>query len=349
MLLLPKNLTRTLPGWGSSVFDAAVDLGDHSAKVVLGAKRGARMEVTAAVRVPLPSDQEAGLQGRVAALAENLREWCGVAVNPLRCSLPASLTDYESAELPSDLKDVEPIALDVIRQLHGDLDEVTWDYWRTSGELLGGRHDALHLVWASNQDIGPVLAEFKRAGLACAALDSAPTALPAVVPDDERLRLIVDLGHNAAEFVVAWGSQTVYARRRVAVGAAALTDQLAESLGVQRTSAETLLEDWGQLVDANCPSAMVAKRCEDWLQKLQFELQRTLAYLDNRITHTDLTEIVFTGGGAAVRGMAQWVEQRLGTPSSPAGVPAHVDWRAATPYSPVFAQALALLPKEGEA
>ncbi|MCA9242034.1 MAG: hypothetical protein KDA37_17610, partial [Planctomycetales bacterium] len=186
MLSLANNLTHKMPRWGDAAFDAGVDLGDHSAKVVLAAARGGRQEVVAAVRMPLPADQQSGLATRAAVLAERLREWCGVSVNPFRCSLPPSLTDYESAEIPAEVHHAEPAAQDAIHQLHGDVDAVTWDYWRTPGNLFGSRHDALHLVWASNQDVGPVLSEFKRAGLSCAALDSAPSALPLVAPDDER-------------------------------------------------------------------------------------------------------------------------------------------------------------------
>lgn len=329
---------------------AGVDLGAHSAKIVLAAAHGNRQEILAAARLVFPEDAMSDTASAVAAITGWMREWCSMPVRSVVCSLPSRLTEYETAVIPSNHQDLEGAATDALSQMLGsDAAKVTCDYWSTPRDLFGEQADTLHLVWTSGEGVHRIPLEFSKLHVACGVLEATPSLLGGVAHlHDGAARLVADLGHETTTFVLVENGQTMYARHRASIPSGDVVDGLARDKKLARSAAETLLADWGIAADSGVVGARITPHCEPWLQSLRFELDRTLAFLDHRNGGRGIHEVLLCGGASRTRGLGEWLTERIGVTTRPADLPERCVWSAVEPYSPLFAQAVALLQGEAE-
>lgn len=323
---------------------ASIELGTHSAKVLVGCTRGGCRVVEAACRLvfdPRRTHEQPGQEGdaRAQALAEHLTRWSGLRVASSVCCLPSALTEYESVALPDDATNPIEAAPRLLAQLGADPARVAWESW-TSDVSLSAEGRTLHLVWADPHHVTRTLERLSEAGMPCERLDARPAAYTPLGADGDGVSLVVDLGHASTEMAAVAQGRLLYARRKVAIATGAMVDAVAASLGVSRTSAEAALQEWGAPLPVGGPT--VAALVEEWLQSLQFELDRTSAFVRGRLTNGAPLSIVLTGGGAMMRGLAERIEERVGLPTRLPPLPRGVEWHAAEPCTPDYATALAL-------
>lgn len=325
---------------------AGIDLGSHSAKIVLATGDAQQPTIVAAARIAIPQTAVDDPVEQAAKLGQWIRKWSAYSADHVHCSLPPRFSDYEATPGLQDDGDVESNVARAIEQILGDsASDATCDYWETESH----NGSLLHLIWASNEVTHAVPRELARWGLSCRGLEASTTALARVPRNDAGdAQLVVDLGRDAATAVLVEAGAPTYVRQRVAVSARSAVQSVAEALKLSPAAAETLLGQWGCDETAGPLARQVAFLLDGWLRELHFELQRTLSFVDHCKTSGGIARVVLCGGGAALRGLPAWLADKLGVPVAAAPAPA-VAWAAAEPFSPVFALACAMALSEERA
>ncbi|WP_197527972.1 hypothetical protein [Posidoniimonas polymericola] len=342
MLQLP---TPTAPVDASLVACVAgVDMGSHSAKVVLASVAAPR-RVLAAARLVYDTPTAGDPIRQARFIGDWLRRCSSHPVRGVTCSLPQSLIDYEASPLDADAGPIGAVASDKLTELlGGEAARVTADHWIT--DASGGRR-VLHLLWSSTDLACGVAREFDEHRMTCRRLVASPATLGLVAAGaGEGAHLVVDLGHSRATIALVDGGRVLFARPRVALDASAALDHLQQLAGLSRGSAETIATGQGGGVQSAGVSELVHEAFDQWLRGLHFELSRTLTYLDAAGLGAEPGSILLCGGGAAVRGVGDWTSSRLSLPVRACPPPASASWEAAEPYSPVFAAAAAIATAE---
>ena len=132
--------------------------------------------------------------------------------------------------------------------------------------------------------------------------------------------LIVDLG--ARSTLMLWSAPDGKFRiRTVPLGGNAITLALAEKLGADFTTAEAQKRQWLDPVEGGAlepaVAAAVEEAAEHWVQRLRFEIGRTL---EDRARGGDFpapARILITGGGSLWPGLAEKLGAALGIPVEP--------------------------------
>lgn len=328
---------------------ASIDLGTHAAKIVVGHANTGQPRVEVATRLVFPSQaNEADWNVRLAMLSDYFSQWSGVRIATAACCLPGALSDYETASLPIMGANAHDAGRELIEQLNGNPDEMAWDAWISTTESTADNRDLIHLVWADLNQVNETHSRLAEAGLCCETIDAKPAALAPLANDAERATLVVDLGRDHAEIVAVEAGRVVYARRRVAIATDNLVASIAAELGVEHASAEMALAEFPIGGAASFGGARVRTLVDDWLNTLQFELERTTAFLKSRVRVELPPSLVLCGGGAALLNIAQRVQQATGLATSVADPPPGVVWSAAEAFSPTYAVATALFAREAD-
>ena len=322
---------------------AGVDLGTHVAKVVIAEGSEFGRVIHAASRIVFPQ----GLSGRpieqAAWVGRWVRQWSSISVGTVVCSLQSAYTEYEVIPAPSDGDARAAASAGIVSLLGSACDQAIYDSWQTMGEIDGIPCQVLHLIWTKDHLAREMCLELAKWGLSCRILKATPTVLYGVgATGEDVLSLIVDLGHDAATFALIDSADTVYVRNQVAVPTRAAVDQLADVMKCSRPAAETLLAEWGCDEEAGVIGQRISRILDVWLRGLQFELERTLAYLTQRLQGQAVQQITLCGGGSVMRGLDSWLGSRLDVAVRPAALSPGIRWIAAEPYSPLFAEATAL-------
>lgn len=107
---------------------AGVDLGSHSAKVVLAAVSEPR-EIVAAARLVYPAALAGDPLGQAEWVGEWLTRWTANPIGRTNASLPQALADYEATPLDGGAElDGRSVAAHLQRLLGADANRVTADH-----------------------------------------------------------------------------------------------------------------------------------------------------------------------------------------------------------------------------
>ncbi len=325
-----------------------LDIGAHSAKLVVRRFRGSCGRVIRASRLRIPSSARSDAGELVKVLGPWLEAHGEPGCRRYVAALPSTWVDYETVELsPTTVDDVGQVAEAEIQRLLGnDAELAATDFW--SSDAGGAAPPVLHLAWTNGEFVSQLASGLAREGWRCTAIDVPAVALARADGGATTAanRLMADIGGSEASLVWSRGGVADYVRHGIRFAAASAADTLAAGAGVSVDAAETLLMHWG-LGPSRGPSggaleATIAAQLREWLPKLVFELRRTLRYLQHHYGLDAVAEVVLCGGGSCICGLSQWLTAQLKLPVRRAALPIDWRWEAATPHSACFAQAVAL-------
>lgn len=334
---------------------AGVDIGAHSAKLVIVRRHGNGWCVVRAHCLPLAATALASADELARVLRPWLKKHGEQHCRDLVLSLPSRMVDYESVELPADSgESLATRAREAMQRLLGDeLPRAAYDYW-VGGPSGADSTGMLHLAWTASEFAGSLSANLARDRWRCLAIDAPGAALARVATEGEAApgnQLAVDIGVGEASLVWCRGGVAEYVRNRIRFASDSAVGFLSREMGVRAAAVEKLLASWGVGESRSGSSAtleeMLLQRLSEWLQRLNFEVKRTLHYLQHRHRRSVVSEVVLCGGGACIRGLDHWLEERLGLPVRMARIPGACYWHAAEPYSPLYALATVLARQGG--
>jgi Tfp pilus assembly PilM family ATPase len=340
VLKTTKNATRSALTTGRTVI--GLDIGAHVAKAAICRRQHSGWDVLAVDTLRLNPGDTADpetLGGRMVAW---LKQMSGDLATHYAASLPSHFVDYETLELPQPADYQQTARLAMQELLGEDLEDVAYDFWTVEE----GASDKLHLAWAMGSFATSVTNQFAKRGLQCRGLDAPVAALARVKAGSPTAdsRLIVDLGSGEATFVFSRSNQAHYFRNRIRVADRSTAEMIAQRQSISIEAAATLLSSHG-IADpqANPLAALMHRALEDWLHDLAFEIQRTSQFILARWGSNAIEEIVICGGGACIRGIDRHLANQLDLPIRSAAISTGWRWLAGQSYSPLFAQALALV------
>lgn len=196
------------------------------------------------------------------------------------------------------------------------LDELTWDARELAGN--GAEADlalaAAKSAWVDELGAALIAARLEPT-LAEPAMLSLARAYRYNYADATDAALVVDLGARSTSML--WATPNGRFRvRTVALGGNAITRALAEKWGVDFTTAEARKRQWLDAGDraSSDPTAdaAVAEAAEHWLQRLRFEIGRTLASAARGDAFPAPTRVLLAGGGSLWPGLAKRLAAGLG-------------------------------------
>lgn len=198
------------------------------------------------------------------------------------------------------------------------LEELAWD-----GRKLPGNGSGADLALAAAKS-----GWLEELGAALIAARLEPTQLePAVLAlarayrynyaDATEVAVVIDLG--ARSTAMLWlAPEGPFRVRTLPLGGNAITQALAEKRAIDFTAAEACKRQWLESAEGgpHDPSlnAAVAEAAEHWMQRLRFEIGRTLSSLGRSDAHASPARVLLTGGGSLWPGLAEKLSSDLGLP-----------------------------------
>lgn len=254
-------------------------------------------------------------QVREAAAAAGVREKLR---GPCHLALPGhlALTKLVSAPACDPAQRRSAWALAAAQAVPYPLDELAWDAREMAGN--GGEADlalaAAKSVWMDELGAALIAARLEPKQAEPAVLSLA-RAYRYNYADATDAALVVDLG--ARSMSMLWAVPDGRCRvRTAALGGNAITRALAEKWGVDFTTAEARKRQWLDASDQASPdpatAAAVAEAGEHWLQRLRFEIGRTLAGAARGDSFPAPARVLLTGGGSLWLGLAERLAAGLG-------------------------------------
>lgn len=336
--------------------DVGLALADHAAHLIAGQVQAGQYNVVAAGQLTFKQPFSEQPAAAVQATRQWLTEELGYCPSQVVATVPAVSMDYEAIELPSaaaeptsstDARDWDALAAQSLEELLGaDADQAAYDYWvsnpTTTRTALA---PTLHLVWTAVETaslLGRGLAAGGRqlrtlgtplSGLArCSSWNS---------PDDSVL--LVDIEETTMTLVWCQQGEPRYVRNQIQFTDQTAVEALVARRGLSLSTAATTLTHWGLSPTSDLPPlAEVVSAClHEWLERLCFEIQRTVRYLVGQQQPAAAPRVALCGSSATIGGLAPWLSERLGLPVTTVTPPAVVVWKSAQPYNPSYALALA--------
>jgi len=348
------NATRQRRVWRS--LDVGLALGDRAAHLVAGQVQAGQYRVVAAGQLTFEQPFSEQPAAAVQATRKWLTEELGYCPSQVVTTVPAVAMDYEAIELPSaagepatstDSQDWNALAAQSLEQLLGaDADQAAYDFWVSQPSTLAtAMPPTLHLVWTAAET-----ATLLGRGLAAGGreLRTLGTPLSALArcsswnsPDDSVL--LVDIEDTAVTLVWCQQGEPRYVRNQIQFTDQTAVETLVARRGVSLSTATTTLTHWGVSPHSDLPplGEVVTACLHDWLERLCFEIQRTVRYLVGQQPRASSPSVALCGSSATIGGLAPWLSDKLDLRVTTVTPPAVVLWKSAQPYDPSYALALA--------
>ena len=273
---------------------------------------------------------------------------------------------------PEDLKGA--ISFEAQDHIPMPIDEAILDYVVLGPQEEGSDRDRILLVAAQKEMISCYSAAVHTAGLRAEgvdvkALSLVRSTLPSSLFDDGGAILLLDIGTEITNLVVAQGSSPTLTRF-IPGGSGFLAQAIAESADLPEEEAERQLmnprvklgpEESGEEIEGaeeedDCDPALmydIRRGLEDAAQTLAEDVQRSIEYHYSQPGSREVTQVFISGEGALVGGLEAYlgdllgVETRRGTPLQKlAGNRSNVPDEQLRVMEPVLAVALGLALEE---
>jgi type IV pilus assembly protein PilM len=309
-----------------------IDLGSRSVKFAVFDVGFRRVRLNTSFEEPVPPG-EAPLPERQ---AEALR--AGVARLPsqstIHMALPGEMPALRVLDLPfSDARKVDQVVgYELEGQIMHDLSEVVMDHVilsaPTTGEAEAAGSRAL-AVAAPSEQVAAFLASLKPCGVEPRTLYVAPVIYHALLAEERTpaeiaptgCRLFIDVGHQHSQLCFLRGDEAVFGRTSSHAGEA-LTLALMRASGDKWTfaQAEQAKHAHGFVPSQAQPAATPAQRqlgqiLRDALAPFLRDLRQTLASFRAQ-GKTPVEAILLAGGGSRLQGLAEFLQEELGIPTS---------------------------------
>jgi len=309
-----------------------IDLGSRSVKFAVFDVGFRRVRLNTSFEEPVPPG-EAPLPERQ---AEALR--AGVARLPsqstIHMALPGEMLALRVLDLPfSDARKVDQVVgYELEGQIMHDLSEVVMDHVilsaPTTGEAEAAGSRAL-AVAAPSEQVAAFLASLKPCGVEPRTLYVTPVVYHALLAEERTpaeiapagCRLFIDIGHQRSQLCFLRGDEAVFGRTSSHAGEA-LTLALMHASDDKWTfaQAEQAKHTHGFVPSRALPAAtseqgQLGPILQDALAPFLRDLRQTLASFRAQ-EKTPVEAILLAGGGSRLQGLAEFLQEELGIPTS---------------------------------
>lgn len=358
--MLTLRTVKTMNSTGQRRLWRSLDVGlaltDHAALLIAGHEQAGQYNVVAAGQLTF----EQPFSEQPAAAAQATRKWLteelGYCPSQVVATLPAVAMDYEAVEVPSaaaepatsiDSQDWSALAAQSLDELLGaDADQVAYDYWfsdpTTTPTALA---PTLHLVWTAAETASLLGRGLAAAGRQLRTLGTPLSALARCSswnsPDESVL--LVDIEDTTLTLVWCQQGEPRYVRNQIQFTDQTAVEALVARRGLSVNTAAITLTHWGVSPQSDLPplGEVVTACLHDWLERLCYEIQRTVRYLIGQQPRAASPRVALCGSSATIGGLAPWLSDKLDLPVTTVTPPAVVVWKSAQPYNPSYAVALA--------
>jgi type IV pilus assembly protein PilM len=274
---------------------------------------------------PLPERQAEALRAGVARLPSQ---------STIHMALPGEMLALRVLDLPfSDARKVDQVVgYELEGQIMHDLSEVVMDHVilsaPTTGEAEAAGSRAL-AVAAPSEQVAAFLASLKPCGVEPRTLYVAPVIYHALLAEERTpaeiaptgCRLFIDIGHQRSQLCFLHGDEAIFGRTSSHAGEA-LTLALMRASDDKWTfaQAEQAKHTHGFVPSQAQPAATPAQRqlgpiLRDALAPFLRDLRQTLASFRAQ-EKTPVEAILLAGGGSRLQGLAEFLQEELGIPTS---------------------------------
>jgi type IV pilus assembly protein PilM len=205
------------------------------------------------------------------------------------------------------------------RYLPYNLREVYMDYQVLGETSEDGRKMLEVLVVAARQDVvDHIVATADAARVQLRVLDVESFALlRSVIPSkvQEQTVAVVDLGAEASDILITEGQRLRFTRN-IPIGGLALVNAIREAMDVDASTARSLLEEKGEVLEEGAEADHTAERLHDIIAPhigdLITEIRRSLDYYQTRSRTAVINQILLAGGLARLRHLDRTIASELG-------------------------------------
>ena len=284
-----------------------LDIGARNVRAVWMRLRDGRPHVTRTAQMALPLEG-----GDPAAL---VRTWLGsqgllngfaaVQISGVKLVFQPGRLNPDDPRTPRQAADME---LATFNDMAGDnmLADVAAHEWSPQLRIY-------LLAMARPAVVGEALGELEPLGLRPAELAPAPAALfnalMPLAPSRDGPTLIVNIGHNQTELAIGTSRGILFARS-FAMGGKAFTEAVAKDAGGSMTQAETQKHREGTIEEGGPLSAALRPVAERWHNQLSACLSGYRGSFTGE--RFGLQGMILSGGGSRLRGLREYVAERLG-------------------------------------
>jgi len=241
-------------------------------------------------------------------------------------AMPADKVMTALLDLPprSSGAPVDQIAGNELARMHQcDVGVTEMASWELPHPARAGNTVSTMLCACTHADANALLAVFEQCNYRVTAIDSRSRALARacmpMISDPMGITAIMELGWNDVRLVVIHESLVAYDRTLESAGIEDLVQVLAAKTRLDAEGAEALL---GEVVmDPEAANSETSKRLRDPATRVQLhfdgigdELTAPLGYLENLYPHATAGQVLLTGPGASIKGLAQYMAARLDMP-----------------------------------
>lgn len=151
-----------------------------------------------------------------------------------------------------------------------------------------------------------------------------PVALEPTMNATARLFNISDLSHTGASLLIDFGSiaidiavfdQSMFVNSTISGGSDTLTNLIAKKFNITPSEAYVIKSQYG--IEPSDKTAQIMEAAQPILDPLLREVRKTMRYYDQRAAgrRSKISQIITAGGGGTIRGLNQYLAERLGLPA----------------------------------
>lgn len=319
MSLLYKKIFNLFPQ------SFGLDLSDLSLKALWLEREGKEEVVTSFGSVPLALgsvvDGDILKEDVVIQAIQNIME--KTTPSPIRtkkviCSLPETKAFLRIIGLPemSPEEVREAIKWEIEANLPLTLDQVYYDYQVLEKRLIPekGKMSVLVVAVARNM-VDQFHAVLEKAGLEVVGFETESIAQARSLldeHDENKTRLIVDIGDRRTSFLVAIGNTPCFTSS-VPLSSQMITDAISKEMRISFDEAETMKIKYG--LGSLALKSPLFKAAQPVLENISVEIERSINfYLSNLGYSQAIDTIVLCGGGSNMKGLLPYLTRRLNYP-----------------------------------
>jgi len=307
-----------------------IDLGSRSVKFAVLDVGFRRVRVNSAFEEPVPPGETPLAERQAEALRAGLARL--PSGSTIHVALPGEMLALRVLDLPfSDARKVEQVVgYELEGQIMHDLSEVVMDHVILSAASADGSEAAgsrALAIAARTDEIAAFLASLKQSGVDPRTLYVTPVIYQALLAEEPAettpagCRLFIDLGHRHSQLCFLRGNEAVFGRTSNHAGEE-LTLALVQASRDKWTfaQAEQAKHTYGFVPSRAQPPGTAAQRqlgpvCRDALAPFLRDLRQTLASFRAQ-NKTPVESILLAGGGSRLQGLADFLQEELGIPTS---------------------------------
>jgi type IV pilus assembly protein PilM len=226
-------------------------------------------------------------------------------------TIPDLDPQQRSKALPFQAREIVALPIDQVVLDFCQLGEVDPETNQVSGLLLA----------TPREPILTAVDAIERAGLKVARVDlSSFGSLRSMADDEPSVEAIIDLGAQLTT-VVIHNRGVPRLVRTLARGGQQLTEQLADRMDINEQEAESVKRDVG----LESQESELTRILAEALRPLIAEIRTSVQYYRSSYAGEQITRMSLTGGGSALLGMADLLEEQIGLPTRVVDAAQHVE------------------------